>query len=538
MAAGPGIPGYVEVRPIGRGGLGDVYRAVQESTGREVAIKVLRDISDTSVAWHRTRRELNALLALSGHANVIQIVELLELDAGPALVMEYAPGGSLADLLERRGGTLTAHEAVFVGRQVAAALVAAHERGIVHRDIKPGNLLIDEGGQVKVCDFGIAAITRDPAHRDRTDAVSLRYASPEDLEHDVEVRESTDIYSLGATLLHLAHGAPPTLKDRLAPWEPPFVDDRNLAALDRVIARCLQPNPSVRPTAAALLEAFSGLSLGAGDERVTELEVVRRPIVDDVASAPPPVVPADAPVVDVPDLDPEPAAADVLVVAVDDDDPLARLLGDRPLVRPEPTRGHARHVIALVAAAAVVATFGAVLLWPADDASAPTGTRAQSAGPTATAPAPSTVPAPTASIGAVPIATLPRPDDLAPLESVDWTTGAVGDCLVQVAGEEALVVVGCAEAHDLQRVASGSTDDLERLAEIEVYDADLVRGAVTDSCAQQFVAFVGNDVLSSELGLVTSQPSATSWAEGDRAFACYVGIRDMRVVGDARRSGW
>ncbi|MEZ5209471.1 MAG: septum formation family protein, partial [Acidimicrobiales bacterium] len=150
----------------------------------------------------------------------------------------------------------------------------------------------------------------------------------------------------------------------------------------------------------------------------------------------------------------------------------------------------------------------------------------------------STVPAPTASIGDVPIATLPRPSDLPPLESVDWTAGAVGDCLVQLPDEEALAVVGCAEAHDLQRVAAGSTDDLERLADLDAFDADLVRNAVTDTCAQQFVAFVGNDVLSSELGLVTSQPSEASWADGDRDYACYVGIRDMRVAGDARRSGW
>ncbi len=158
-----------------------------------------------------------------------------------------------------------------------------------------------------------------------------------------------------------------------------------------------------------------------------------------------------------------------------------------PEKRSNPSQLPNHRVVAVSTWALVaVATIGAVLLWPADDASAPTGTRAQSAGPTATAAPPSTVPAPTASIGAVPIATLPRPADLPPLESVDWTAGAVGDCLVQLPDEEALAVVGCAEAHDLQRVGAGSTDDLERLADLEVYDADMVRGAVTDTCAQEF----------------------------------------------------
>ena len=81
MAAGPSIDGYGHLVRIGRGGLGDVYRATQLASGADVAIKILRDVSDTSVAWHRTRRELAALRALSGHSNVVQIVDVLGLPA-------------------------------------------------------------------------------------------------------------------------------------------------------------------------------------------------------------------------------------------------------------------------------------------------------------------------------------------------------------------------------------------------------------------------------------------------------------------------
>ena len=115
------IDGYTDIERIGQGGLGDVYRAMRTSTGGAVAIKVLRDVSDESVAWHRTRRELTALVSLAGHANVIQLIEVLDLPEGPALVMEHAPGGSVAELMLRRDRPLSVGETVLVGRQTATA---------------------------------------------------------------------------------------------------------------------------------------------------------------------------------------------------------------------------------------------------------------------------------------------------------------------------------------------------------------------------------------------------------------------------------
>ncbi len=558
MAAGPTIEGYGDLVRIGRGGLGDVYRATQLASGADVAIKILRDVSDTSVAWHRTRRELAALRALSGHSNVVQIVDVLELEQGPALVMEFAPGGSVADLLEARGGTASVDETVFVGRQVAAALVSAHVRGIVHRDIKPQNLLIDDAGQVKLCDFGIAALTRDEEYRGRTNAISMRYASPEDLEHDQEVGPASDIYSLGATLLHMTHGAPPTLKDRLAPWTPPGSVDAPTAALDRVIARCLHPNPPLRPTAQGLADALDGLALGSGDRRVDALDAPPLAAMHDEH-------PGDGHAGgEVDELDP---------LARLDDEPAREVTGDAPreapggrggeadlvavlgpagagttgwdtsTVRPAPARADpprpapdTRHrAPALLAAVLAVVVLAVVLAWPRD-VEAPVGSGAPTVatGPVAS----STVPAPTASVGGVPLVTLPRPPDLPPLDGLAWDVGDVGDCLVQVAGEDTLALVDCAEPHDLQRIALGSVDDLDPVALIDGYDRAGIEPAVTATCTAAFAGFVGRGVGTSELGLAQRQPSAESWEDGDRTYGCYLGMVGYRLAGDARRSGW
>ncbi|MEY2960090.1 MAG: hypothetical protein RLZZ01_2658, partial [Actinomycetota bacterium] len=258
----PTVDGYTDLVPIGTGGIGDVFRAVSVSTGTTVAVKLLRDVTDRSVAWHRTRREFEALHALGGHPHVIRVVEVLH-DA-PGIVMDHAPGGSVADLLARRGPTLPVPQVVLIGRDTADALRSAHECGIIHRDVKPQNLLVGEDGRIRLCDFGIASLTRSDEFRTRTSARSTRYASPEDLEEDVPVGPPTDVYSLGATMVHLLHGSPPSLKDRLAPWTPPPTDDPERAELDRIVAHCLHPEPTHRPTARDVLEWLSTL-----DHRLT-----------------------------------------------------------------------------------------------------------------------------------------------------------------------------------------------------------------------------------------------------------------------------
>jgi len=503
------IDGYGEIARIGRGGLGDVYRATRSSTGATVAIKVLRNVSDESVAWRRTRRELTALVALAGHANVIQLLEVLDLPEGPALVMEYAPGGSVAELLLRRDGPLTVGETVLVGRQTATALVAAHAQGIVHRDVKPQNLLIDAYGQVKLCDFGIAAVARSDEFQARTSAVSMRYASPEDLDDEIDVGPASDVYSLGATMLHLARGAPPTLRERLAPWQSPATADTELAALDGVVGACLLPTPAERPSAAEVADELERLGWSI-DERNPALAF------DPADPARSPVDPVDPDSSDHPvDGDPAPTVAGVIAGFGTDDDPtVLRSAGsspepsggqpddtmsrtDRRTPRPPPSRR--RRFAGVAAVVALVA--GGVLY------------RATRDGSDGVAPE-----------------TVARPEGLTPIAGLDWPLGDVGECLVQV--EHRLTVVPCSEPHDLQRIAVGTLDPAEFGPEAG-YDRAAVEQAVRTACSIEFESAVGRSVAEGGLDVPFSLPSADTWERaGDRTYQCLVGVDGRRVVGD------
>jgi serine/threonine protein kinase len=150
--------------------------------------------------------DLAPLVDLRGHPNVVNVEEVLDSDGTLAIVMEYAPGGSVGELLRTRGGTLGFAETLLVAEHTSAALAAAHDRDIIDRDIEPHNLLIGAFGQVKVCDFGIAALTRSDEVSNRTNSLSLRYASPEELRGEEEIGPAADVHSLAATVHQLLTG--------------------------------------------------------------------------------------------------------------------------------------------------------------------------------------------------------------------------------------------------------------------------------------------------------------------------------------------
>jgi hypothetical protein len=263
-----GLPGFSGFEPLGAGGLGDVYVATRDSTGAKVAIKVLRDWSDSSVAWVRTRRELQALVQLQGHPNVVHVEEVLESDGVPHIVMEFAPAGSVEQRRSRAGGRLPLADLTVIGENTAAALAAAHRLGILHLDVKPENLLIGGFGQVKLCDFGISALTRTEEFRQHTRAISTRYASPEQLAEQ-PVGPASDVYMLGATLGHLATGILPNQRfaggfDGWAanwPADPPALPGAS-EELFRLVAACTSHDPASRPTAEACRSGFAALANG------------------------------------------------------------------------------------------------------------------------------------------------------------------------------------------------------------------------------------------------------------------------------------
>ena len=238
----PEFDGYEQLTLIGRGTHTDVYRTRRTSTGAAVAIKVYHAGMDADTVARRVRREIDALVALRGHPNVISVEEVVEKKGHIGLAMEFASDGSLADRI--RNGPLSADHAAGIAKQVATALRAAHDLGVVHRDVKPENILFGAFQQVKLCDFGLAA-TADaiPA---QTSAISVRYSSPEELD-GLAVTSASDVFSFGAVLFHCLTGRAPRLSERASPEAAP-----ELAAvpaqLTALIAWCMQPDPTQRPT--------------------------------------------------------------------------------------------------------------------------------------------------------------------------------------------------------------------------------------------------------------------------------------------------
>ena len=193
---------------IAGGGMGSVYRAVDESLGRQVAVKVLRrELAAEPAYLERFRREARASAALS-HPGVAGVYDYGEFGGSAFIVMELVEGETLADRIAARG-RLPWPEAFAIGEQVARALAAAHASGLVHRDIKPGNVLVDTAGRAKVTDFGIAkAAAAAPLTRTGMVVGSANYVAPEQAQGD-DVGPPADLYSLGCVLFEAVTGRPP-----------------------------------------------------------------------------------------------------------------------------------------------------------------------------------------------------------------------------------------------------------------------------------------------------------------------------------------
>ncbi len=246
---------------LGRGGMGIVYRARDEQLDRDVALKILPAgaLADET-ARKRFRKEALALAKLS-HPNIGVVHEFGTQNALDFLVMEYIPGVTLSEKLV--GGSLPEKEVAALGGQIAAALEEAHEQGVVHRDLKPGNILVTPKGQAKVLDFGLAKLLQRVGDASATEsftdtqaaAGTLPYMTPEQLRGEA-ADARTDLFALGTVLYEMATGQRAfreTLASRLTeailhqpPLAPRAVNPRVSPELERIILKCLEKDPESR----------------------------------------------------------------------------------------------------------------------------------------------------------------------------------------------------------------------------------------------------------------------------------------------------
>jgi len=210
--SGRQIGDYQLLRRLGRGGMAEVYLAEQLSLRRQVALKVLKkNLAGDEAYIRRFQHEAQAAAKLV-HANIVQIYEVGCSDGTYYISQEYVPGQNLKQLLARLGHGVDAVQAVNIIRQVAAGLHKAAEQKIIHRDVKPENIMITPGGEVKVADFGLARVVRDGEALNLTQVgitMGTRlYMSPEQVEGRA-VDHRSDLYSFGVTCYHMLAGHPP-----------------------------------------------------------------------------------------------------------------------------------------------------------------------------------------------------------------------------------------------------------------------------------------------------------------------------------------
>ncbi len=289
---GQSLGSYEVLSKLGAGAMGEVYHAWDPKLDRPVAIKVLASgIATDAAGLARFRAEARAISSLN-HPHVLVIHDIGEMDGRPYIVTELVEGQTLAARLS--AGPLPVHEAIAIGTQVASALGGAHARDIVHRDIKPQNIMIRADGYAKVLDFGVAKILATDsslmsAEQTRPGLVigTPRYMSPEQARGE-KVDARTDIWSLGAVLYETVAGRPPFVRESIvdtlhaiiheepAPlWGPPAI-----AALDGVIHRALSKRPADRySTADKFAQALRAVDAQVDSGETPKAHVLTRLIV-------------------------------------------------------------------------------------------------------------------------------------------------------------------------------------------------------------------------------------------------------------------
>ena len=277
---------YRIVGLLGKGGMGEVYRAEDLKLRQPVALKFLtRNVADDPRRLERFLNEVRVARQVS-HPNVCRVYDIGEVDGEHFISMEYVDGEDLASLI-RRIGRLPKEKAVQLSRQLCAGLAAAHEKGVIHCDLKPHNVMIDGQGKVRIADFGLAGLVGDVSG-----AVggTPAYMAPEQIDGEAPTRKS-DLFSLGLVLYEMFTGKPAfdaktraeviRLRQQGSVTSPAtHVEDFD-PAIERVIMRCLAKDPEKRPSSALAVAA----ALPGGDPLAAALAAGETPSPELVAAA-------------------------------------------------------------------------------------------------------------------------------------------------------------------------------------------------------------------------------------------------------------
>lgn len=246
---------YRLINSIGKGGMAEVFLAIDEVLNREVAIKIMKgELSGDDNAVERFKREAMAVTKLV-HPNIVEVYDVGEEENKNFIVMEYVRGLTLKKFIKKRH-SIDTKEAIFLIRQLVSAIGKAHKAGIIHRDIKPQNIIIKDDGTLKILDFGIA-LAHDAMQITGTDAIigSVHYLAPE-LSFGKQAGVCSDLYSIGVVLYELLSGEVPYKADNpidiaLSHVKKPFprirkINDSIPQSVENIITKCVAKNPKDR----------------------------------------------------------------------------------------------------------------------------------------------------------------------------------------------------------------------------------------------------------------------------------------------------